>query len=224
MIQEAQKSTPNDQYPNVEFRDASCEDMPFLEMDGVDIVVAGQAAHWFDHPRLFKELGRVVRKGGSLAFWGYKDQDLVDYPRATEIIYRYTCGTTGDTLGPYWGQPGRSIVQHRYKDIKPPEKEWEAITRLEYEPGKEGPRTGRGTMFLNKRSTIAQCKEFVRTWSSYHGWQQAHQDLVARNKGGKGDIADTMFDEIAEAEPELANEEKEVEVEWGSGLVMARKA
>jgi hypothetical protein len=36
--------------------------------DGVDLVVAGQAAHWFDYPKVWKQLTRSVRSGGTVAF------------------------------------------------------------------------------------------------------------------------------------------------------------
>ena len=41
---------------NVEFREGSTERSPFLEEGSVDMVVAGQAAHWFDYLRLWPEM------------------------------------------------------------------------------------------------------------------------------------------------------------------------
>jgi ubiquinone/menaquinone biosynthesis C-methylase UbiE len=72
MIGKAQDLTPKAQYPNVEYQVGSAESLPFLEDESVDMVVAAQAAHWFDYPKLFPELKRVLRKQGTVAFWGYK--------------------------------------------------------------------------------------------------------------------------------------------------------
>lgn len=80
MIEQAHSSTAQEDYPNLTFRRSSAESLEFLEDKSIDLVVAGQAAHWFDTTRLFPEMGRVVKKSGTLAFWGYKDPVFVDYP------------------------------------------------------------------------------------------------------------------------------------------------
>lgn len=44
------------------------EDLSQLGDSSVDLVVAGQAAHWFDHNRAWPELARVLRSGGTVAY------------------------------------------------------------------------------------------------------------------------------------------------------------
>lgn len=223
MIAQARSSTLKDQYSNIDFREAPAEHSPFIEDGSVDMVVAGQAAHWFDYPKLFKEMARIVRPGGTMAFWGYKDHVFVDFSKATELMNHYSYDHDKDLLGSYWSQPGRSIVQNKLREIKPPEGQWGDVQRIEYEPGVKGKRSGEGTMFMSSRMSIGQCKSYVRTWSSYHGWQETHPDLVAKNKGGQGDVIDELFDVISKESPEFKNEDFELDMEWGSGLVMARK-
>jgi trans-aconitate 3-methyltransferase len=63
------------------------------------MVVAGQAAHWFDYSKVWPELSRKVRRGGTLAFWGYKDNVFVEYPKASRVLDRYCYGE--ETMGPY---------------------------------------------------------------------------------------------------------------------------
>jgi ubiquinone/menaquinone biosynthesis C-methylase UbiE len=70
MIKQARSSTKE---TNVEFREASAEDLGFVEDGSVDLVVAGQAAHWFDYSKVWPSLTRKVRSGGTIAFIGYKD-------------------------------------------------------------------------------------------------------------------------------------------------------
>ncbi|TKA56320.1 hypothetical protein B0A49_08927 [Cryomyces minteri] len=223
MIEQAQSSTPKDQYPNVAFRSASAEHMPFLKDESVELVVAGQAAHWFDYAALFPEMRRIMRKGGTLAFWGYKDHIFVDYPRATQILNHYAYSPGKDLLGEYWSQPGRSIVQNKLRAIQPPSTDWEDIRRIEYEPDSNGPASGEGTMFLTKKLKLGECKKYIRTWSAYHGWQEAHPGMKKRSAGGNGDVIDQMFDDIANVVQDFKDEEKEVQIEWGSGLLMARR-
>lgn len=197
--------------------------MPYIEPNSVDLYVAGQAAHWFDFPKLFKELNRIMRKGGTMAFFGYKDHCFVEYPNATKIMDHYAYGDDNDLLGPHWTQPGRSIVQDKLRAIKPPETDWEDIQRIEYEPGTSGRQSGEGTLFMSKKLSVGECKEYIRTWSSYHNWLEAHKDMQPKSKGGKGDLIDKMFVEMAEKEPDLGDDGKEIEIEWGSALILARK-
>ena len=226
MIQEAKLRTRKEDHPNVDFIEASAESLPFAADDSVDMVVAGQAAHWFNFPKLFAEMKRVLRRGGTMALWGYTDQVLVDNAKATSMISEFSYRPDKDAMGPYWQQPGRSIVQDKLRAIQPPESEWE-VDRIEYEPGTSGRHSGEGTIFMEQRMTVAQNMEYIRTSSSFHGWQEAHPDRKSKASGGKGDCIDDLFEEIAEVEEDWKNDpnwkEKEVDVEWGTGLILARK-
>lgn len=220
MVRQAREKAP----PNVEFREASAESSAdALPDESVDCAVAGQAAHWFDFSQVWPGLRRVVRKGGSVAFWGYKDHVFVDFPKATAILQSYTYDPHPDKLGSYWPQPGRGYVQDKLRIIQPPESDWEDVQRTEYEPGTDGPHTGQGTLFMEKELTVGECKYYMRTWSSYHGWSEAHQGQVARSKGGEGDIMDEIFDHIAEGDSYFSDQHHKIRIEWGSGVVMARR-
>jgi len=212
---------------NIDYRQSSAEDLSFLEDGSVDMVVSGQAAHWFDYLKFFPEMERILKKGSTLALWGYKDHVFVDYPRATEILNKYAYGKGKDLLGDYWQQPGRTIVQNKYRDIEPPPEEWEDVQRIEYEPAVKGQNSGKGMLLLEKRIKLGDCMNYVRTWSSYHGWQEKHPNSQKREAGGRGDIVDQMFGEMLEDEPEWRNDEnwkdREVDIEWGSGLILARR-
>ena len=223
MIRQAREQTKE---TNVEFREGSAERTDFLKDGTVDCVVAGQAAHWFDYAKLWPEMARLLRPGGTVAFWGYKDPSLVDYPKATEVLNRNTYGADPETLGPYWSMPGRRYVQEKLRVIQPPESDFGAVKRVEYEPACRGARSGEGTIFMERWASVGQTKAYYRTFSSFHGWQEAHPGQVARAEGGEGDLVDRMFDEMARDEVEgvvFADEEREVLMEWGSGLVMARR-
>ncbi|EME43811.1 hypothetical protein DOTSEDRAFT_53103 [Dothistroma septosporum NZE10] len=223
MVKQAQAGSSQEQYPNVEFRQGSGESTSFLKDGEVDCVVAAQAAHWFDYAKLWPEMRRLVRKGGTIAFWGYKDHVFVDYPHASKVMMDYAYSTHPDKLGSYWPQPGRSYLQDKLRIIQPPAEEWEDVQRVEYEPETKGRHSGEGTLFMEKRTTVGQCKEYVRTWSSYHGWKETHPGREARSKGGDGDVMDQMFDEIAERDVQFREDENEIDIEWGSAIVMARK-
>lgn len=227
MIAQAKSFTSHEDYPNVHFQESFAESLSFLANGSVDIVVSGQAAHWFNQSTLFPEMSRILRENGTLAFWGYKDHVFVDYPGASKIFMHYAYGNDERLLGPYWSQPGRSIVENKLRDIHPPANKWEDIQRIEYEPGNEGPKSGEGTLFMSRKIKLGECMDYIRTWSAYHAWQEKHPDMTSRQEGGKGDVFDEMFDEMISQEPDWRQhdpwKEKEVEIEWGSGLILARK-
>ncbi|KAF2091993.1 S-adenosyl-L-methionine-dependent methyltransferase [Saccharata proteae CBS 121410] len=223
MVSQASSSTPAAQFPDVTFREATAENLSFLGDGSVDAVVAGQAAHWFDYSNMFPEMKRVLRKDGTLAFWGYSDPTFPRYPKATAIVHDYGYSKDSAKLGRYWSQPGRDIVEDLYRPIEPPTEDWNDITRVEYVPDTKGPRSGKGTMFLSKKLKLGEFKEYVRTWSAYHAWQEQHPDQKKKSAGGSGDVVDRMMDEMRAAEG-WEDEEVEVEMEWGTGLLMARRA
>ena len=228
MIKQARSTINSDvHYSNLEYLESNAEDCSFLSNGSVDMVVAGQAAHWFNYPVLFPEMKRVVRHGGTLAFWGYKDPIFLYHPKATDILDRYSYANDENLMGPYWPQPGRSIVQNKLRDIIPPSEDWEHVSRIEYEPNVGGDGPGEGTMFITMKVTLENCINYVRTFSAFHGWQERHPDKKSRDSGGQGDLADQMFDEMREAEPAWQDPEgwkkKEVVLEFGSGLLMARR-
>ncbi|EKD15433.1 methyltransferase domain-containing protein [Drepanopeziza brunnea f. sp. 'multigermtubi' MB_m1] len=234
MISQAQSSTPQEKYTNISYRQASAEDLSFVADGSLDMVVAGQAAHWFDFGRAWPELSRTVRKGGTLAFWGYKDNYLVDFPKATRVLDEYCYGE--DHMGPYWEQPGRSILRDLYRGIVPPESGWEDVERIEYEPSMEGKGKGKGKgeVLMQKRLTLGELEGYVRTFSAFVNYREVRVREGKREKrrntviGRGGDVVDRMFDEMRRVESSWEEMGKrwrylEVENEWGSIILLARR-
>jgi hypothetical protein len=226
MIEQAKAMTPDG--GNIEFIQAAAESLPFLNDSSVDLVVAGQAAHWFNYNQLFPELKRIMRPGGTLAFWAYKDHVYVDHPQATRILDLYSYGDDKALLGPYWPQPGRSIVRNKLRTIQLPTEDWADIDRIEYEPSVTGPGSGDGRMCMSMTVTLGQTMEYIRTSSAFHGWMEAHRGRRRRSEGGEGDVVDEIFDQMVAAEEDWkddpeASREKQVRIEWGTGLLMGRK-
>jgi len=226
MITQAISSSSSTQYPNIKFKQASAEDLSFIEDGALDMVVAGQAAHWFDYAKVWPELGKKMRKGGTLAFWGYKDNYLVNYPKATTILDHYCYDS--DTMGPFWEQPGRNILRDLYRDITPPPSDWESVKRIEYQPSTSGPRSGTGECLMHSTMKLGEMEGYVRTFSSYHNWMAEHPQQKAQKDGGEGDIIDEMFEKMLQVEPEWKKQGENwrdfpVENEWGSVILLARK-
>ena len=62
MIKKACEGLPKSQFLGLEFREGNAESgSHFLENGSLDMVVAGQSSHWFDYPKLWPEMKRLVR-------------------------------------------------------------------------------------------------------------------------------------------------------------------
>src|ERR1700677_165651 len=64
------------QYPEVEARSGSAEDIP-LGDESVDAVVCAQSFHWFATPQALQEIHRVLKSGGALGLvWNLRDDSV----------------------------------------------------------------------------------------------------------------------------------------------------
>jgi len=103
-------------HPRVEYRCVSAE-ASGLPDRSVALVVAAQAAHWFDWPRFVAEVERVAAPGALVALVSYGIL-VVDGAAGAEID-RYYHGVAG----PCW-PPGRHHVENGYRDLAMP---WPAV-------------------------------------------------------------------------------------------------
>lgn len=220
----------------ISVRQGGAEDLSFLADRSVDMAVAGQAAHWFDYGRAWPELARVVRRGGTLAFWGYKDNILVGFPQLVPIYLRFVYG--GGEVAPgieglerFWEYPGRAILRDSLQAVVPPEAEWEDVRRVVWDPDREtGSIEGAPEEALWQRKTLrlGEFEGYMRTFSSFNNWRAEYPEKKSRAEGGEGDLVDVMFDHFIDAVPEwkkLGDKWRDVEVDavWGTVILMARR-
>jgi len=223
------QATASNKEENVSFRQGNAEDLDSFGDGSIDMVISSQAAHWFDYSKVWPMLKRKLRSGGTLVFLGYKENVFVKHPRATQVLHHYSYDPGVDLMGPRWEQPGRDILRDKYRTIIPPEANFEDVTRLEYEPRTQGDETEPlGERIMYKTMKLGEMEGYARTFSAYYRWQAEHPDQKAKAKGGQGDIVDEMFEKMLEVEPEWRKagaewRDIEVESEWGSVILLARK-
>lgn len=99
-------------HPRVEYREERAEAIR-VDAASVDLLVAAQAAHWFDWPRFADEATRVLRAGGVLAIWSYGNC-LV-----TPAIDALVADFSRDVVGPYWPRE-RHVVEEGYAGLSLP--------------------------------------------------------------------------------------------------------
>ncbi|EXK25704.1 hypothetical protein FOMG_17661 [Fusarium oxysporum f. sp. melonis 26406] len=216
------------QFSKISFRQASAEDLSFLPAHSVDMAVAGESAHWFDYSRVWPELSRVVKSGG------YKDNIIIGHPQANKIFERF-CYDEGDVspglegLNQYWERPARDILRGLLADVKPPESEWDKIKRITYNVDKDTTEVADPeTAWMRSKINLGQFEAYVRAFTAYRGWMDAHPDKKSRAEGGEGDIVDILFDQILEAEPEWkaqGDHWRDIQVEsvWGTYILLAKR-
>ncbi len=99
----------------VRYAASLAEQLPLRDRS-VALVVAAQAAHWFDFDRFHAECRRVLVPGGVVAIWTY-EKFRVD-PRVDALIDQFYSGV----VGPYW-PPERRFVEQGYRTLPFPWRE-----------------------------------------------------------------------------------------------------
>ena len=99
-------------HPRVSYHQ-SAETAPMLADASVDLVTVAQAAHWFDRPKFYAEVKRVLRPGGVVALWGYQLCGIS--PDIDAAVLRFYRGP----IDPYW-PPERRHIEGGYRDFEFP--------------------------------------------------------------------------------------------------------
>lgn len=130
-------------HPRVQYRIAAAENS-HLASASVDAVVVAAAIHWFDVPRFNREVLRVLRPGGLLAWVGYDPLQGAPPPLQEWLDQLYH-----QRLNPWW-PPERAHVDRRYGDLPFP-------TASQPIPA---------TMRIDVHWSADQLLGFISTWSA----------------------------------------------------------
>ncbi len=134
-------------HPRVHYLQAPAE-ASGLPAESADLVVAAQAAHWFDLPRYYDEVRRVARPGAATALVGYgilRVDDELD-PVISTFYF--------ETVGPYW-PPERHLVEQGYRTLAFPFREVQAPP-----------------MAIQVEWTLSDFLAYVETWSAVGAAEQ----------------------------------------------------
>lgn len=207
-----------DKYANVSFVQSPAESFEFLGRNAYkqkcDMITAVECAHWFDFEKFQSAAAANLRAGGTLAIWGYGDFFFPDYPKLDFEIDDLTFGE--DKFGPYWQQPGRNIACEMLKDLHY-DSRWfsDAEEVYYYKEDLKGKGPKSTPLFMYKRLTLTDLKEYIKTWSGYHSWQKDHPKP-------EKDITDIFIERVKELYPEL-KDESEVQITWRTFWMFARR-
>jgi SAM-dependent methyltransferase len=213
-----------------EYVHGSAENLSFLEGSSVDLVISAQASHWFDWNELWPELARVLKKNGSAAFWSYSKFRFTRYPTLTQQIDAFVQGVDPlNTIGLYWEQPGRSIINNHLVEV--PEgnevvpgafSDFERVFFTgDHYPSLPSPRS----VIMCKKMTWNDLLSYINTWSSLHTFRLRNPTDAEKPRG---DIAVRFWKDLMEgAEREdgrTVEGHDEVDIELPLAMIMVKRA
>lgn len=185
---------------NIQFAVASGEKAPkFLAENSVDLITGAECCHWMDHPAFFQECARILKKGGTLAYWFYLDPVFVGNAKANEINIDYSYGSSvekyGDEyerfFGPFYEQPGHNFLRSAMAEVSPPSEAFSDIIRHHYIPSEHEDGPSFTTLYIERNVPLSVYRDYVTSWSGYHTWKKAH--------GDKPDTVDRFMEELSAA-------------------------
>ena len=129
------------QKPNIRYQVAAAE-APLFPPGSFDLVMVGQAAHWFDFEKFYPEVRRVLKPGGILALIGY---NLLKIDAETDAVVQHLYS---EVLGKYWDAE-RHLVEQAYTTIPFP------FPEIDFHE-----------MTMDYEWTFEQLLGFLNTWSA----------------------------------------------------------
>ncbi|GAB4006615.1 class I SAM-dependent methyltransferase [Nocardioides ultimimeridianus] len=104
-------------FPEMRVTQSSAEEIPVPD-SSIDVVVVGQAYHWFDKEIALPEIARVLKRGGHLALaWNIKDESIPWVRRLGRLLGVSEAERTAGPdealeASPYFGIPDEAIFKH----------------------------------------------------------------------------------------------------------------
>ncbi|KAI9343426.1 S-adenosyl-L-methionine-dependent methyltransferase [Zopfochytrium polystomum] len=190
--------------------DLSAAIAPYVASLGqVDLITSSQAVHWFELPAFFNEAAKVLRSGGTLAFWCYSSATVIGSEAATALLWNWRRVLLKDY------RDGRlDHIDDYYADPKfvPPAETFRNVERVVL-PSKEHP-----TSVMHKSLTLADLREYLTTWSAYKAYRNIHPNRV----GSEEDPLEQTMRELRGALG-VADETATIKLQWPVGLVVAKR-
>jgi len=153
----------------------------------------------------------------------------------TPIINEYSKGSDLlDSVGPYWEEPGRSILDNHFLDVpKAPQNLFKSHEHIfwtgDYHPSLSSPRP----ILMRKRTTWDGLQAYLRTFSSWYTFCEKNPKdaekitgLTRRPSSGGGDVVERFWWRLKErvAEENRGDEGEEIEVEWPLAMLLFKRA
>ena len=143
---------------NVHYQASPAETIPAAD-HSADLVTVAQAIHWFDHPRFFAEVDRVLKPGGLLAIWGYQ---LLHTDSALDAVIAHF---HGQVVGPFWPKE-RALLDNGY-------------TRIDF----PYPRLSTPDFYMRAHWRFSHLLGYLNTWSAVKQFEKANGHNPVEQEG-----------------------------------------
>ncbi|EDO18461.1 hypothetical protein Kpol_1032p55 [Vanderwaltozyma polyspora DSM 70294] len=183
--------------------------------ESIDMITCFQACHWFDFDKFVNVSWKLLKVDAPLAIVGYMDSVILEYPELDSLLHELEYGQ--ENLGPYWDQPGRTILRSGLADFHLDETKFTDIQeviidakmlRSKYYDSDNNP------LIVSKKMALSDFANYLRTSSSYFTWRQKHQDSE--------DLVQIYMNKILEKIDSLKLS-SEVTIVWGSYYKIGKK-
>lgn len=193
---------------NIDFKVGSAEALPDIAANSIDMITGAECIHWVDHAKFYKESWRILKPGGTLAYWFYKDPIIIGFPKANALYDKYCYGD--DYMGPFWQQPGRNFLRTFMKEVEVPQLLFDNVTTQEYLVEDFPQKT---PLSIKMTVTVDWWESYIKSWSAYHSWM--------KENGDKNDIAEDFVQELKQLEN--WSNDTEIELIWETMYTFAKK-
>ncbi|KAJ5176699.1 uncharacterized protein N7482_002576 [Penicillium canariense] len=167
----------------IRFELSTAEDLgtnlsPPIQDASVDLITAGNAAHWFDMPHFWSTAARVLKPGGSVALWtSGRTRIHPSVPNAAAIQDEMD-RIEEEYLVPYF-VPGNILTRNRYVDLPLP---WSLETPIavfdESASSRKDWEIENDFYTINPEVTLDFFEKITATGSPVVRWRQAHPELI----------------------------------------------
>ncbi|TPX42514.1 hypothetical protein SeMB42_g04864 [Synchytrium endobioticum] len=186
-------------HPKVTYAEGRDTHIPIAD-SSVDVLTVAEAAHYFDFDRFLTEANRVLKPGGTLAFWGYFNFEIEGHAEICKLINDFSV----DFLDEYF-DPRRHRLDNWYADYS-----LDAFFS-------SSKRTMLPHNAVEKSMTIRTLLEYPKTWSGYQTYRTVCRDQPDEWERIKQNVLDVLGGGSEEVLGQV------VDVKWPTVLVMGRK-
>ncbi|KAK6459164.1 trans-aconitate methyltransferase 2 [Scheffersomyces xylosifermentans] len=218
----------------ISFKTGAVEDYVYQEPketpDGsIDLITAAQCIHWFkDYDAFFANAAKLLRPGGTLAYWFYIDPIIVDIrgsfkgdkshalKRTMELYNKYIYDDP-NFIGPHWEQPGREIIKNFSVEVNKhiPEELYEDITIKTFIPSEKQKVAGEGDLDLKKLDIpLNSYFDYLRTYSGYHNYKEQLKDKAVAHELFLSDLKEELGFDL---------EATKIDLVWNTGYTFITK-
>lgn len=176
---------------------------PPIQQSSIDLIIASNAAHWFDMSRFWLSAARVLKPGGSVALW--TSGEIRAHPSMPNAVVIQAAIDRNEEqhLLPFY-EPGNLLTRNRYKDLplpwtlaQPiPDFDENTLFRKDWDPAED--------FFVGQPEVnLDMFEKMMGTASATIRWRQAHPDAV----GTERDVVRMLRKEIEQLLHEAGVEE-----------------